>query len=113
MRRRKSILGLRDQFAEPADIDVATRNNGDNRTFAGSSTESRSERQRARALGDNPCFFSQQPHRVFGFIESDYETTVHDRLHSFPHAREHALAAGAIHEGGFPVWEYLRRTFLE
>src|SRR5439155_23690609 len=45
IRERKSILGLRDQLAEVVEIDVDTRNNGDNRAFAGSSTVSLSDRE--------------------------------------------------------------------
>src|SRR6266702_2355414 len=95
---QKSIVALQDQLAKFFQIDVATGDDGDDRPFASFLAQGCSDRQRTCTLDDNTCFFSQQSHRISCVLESDNEAAVHDWFHSFPHAREHALTAGTIHE---------------
>src|SRR5438876_3200801 len=93
-----SIVALRDQLAKFLQIDVAAGDNRDDRPFASFPTQRRSHWQSAGTLSNDTCFFSQQSHRISCVLESDNDAAVHDRFHSFPHAREHALTAGAIHK---------------
>src|SRR6266498_3650095 len=65
------------------------------------------------ALGGYPSLFRHEPHCLLRFLQADHEVIIYDRFHSVPHAREHALAARAINEGGFPIFEHLRRTHFE
>ena len=58
----------------------------------------RSDWQRAGTLSNDTRFFGQKSHRILRVLESDDEVAVHNWFHPFPHAREHALTAGAIHE---------------
>src|SRR5512132_1484851 len=95
---QKSIVTLRDQLTKFLQIDVATGYDRDDRPFASPPTQRRSHWQRARTLSNHTCFFSQQSHRIFCVLESDNDAAVHNWLHPFPHAREHALTAGAIHK---------------
>src|SRR5436190_6142426 len=95
---QKSIITLRDQLAKFLQINVTAGDNRYDRPFASFSTQRRSHWQSAGTLSNDPCFFSQQSHRIFCVLESDNDAAVHDRFHSFPHAREHALTAGAVHK---------------
>src|SRR5207245_10293398 len=95
---QKSIIALRDQLAELSEVDVAAGDNRDDRPFASFPTQRRSHWQSAGTLSNDTCFFSQPSHRIFCVLESDNDVAVHDRFHSFPHAREHALTAGAINK---------------
>ena len=56
------------------------------------------------------ALFGHEPHRLPRFLEGDDNGAVDHRLHSFPHAREDALAAGAVDERRLPGLELLRRA---
>src|SRR5262245_6290154 len=95
---QKSIIALRDQLPKFLQIDVAPGNDRDDRPVASFPTQRRGDWQRACALSNDARFFSQQSHRIFCVLERDNEVAVHNWFHAFPHAREHALTSGAIHE---------------
>src|SRR3984893_13771231 len=105
--------GSADQFAELLHVDVAARDDGDDRTFAHFSSQCSSNGQPARTFGNNSRLFRHQPHRLLRFIQSDDNIIVHDRFHPLPHAGEHALAAGAIDERLLEIFYKLRRPFFE
>src|SRR6185437_9950739 len=75
---QKSIVALRDQFAEFLQIDIATGHDRDDRPFASFPTERRGDWQRTCPLSDDTCFFSQQSHRIFRLLESNNEVAVHN-----------------------------------
>ena len=53
-----------DQLGEFAEVDVAARDDADDRPLAGLAAQRRGQRQRAGAFGDDPRLFGHQPHRA-------------------------------------------------
>ena len=91
------------------EVDIAAGDDADDRALARLAGQRRGERQGAGAFGDDPRFFGHQAHGAARLVEGDDDRAVDDRAHPLPHAREDALAAGAVDEGRLPLREALRR----
>src|SRR6266700_4283411 len=101
------------QLAEFLHVDVAPRNDGDDRSFAGFPGQCSRDRQSARAFGNNPRFLRHQTHRFLRFVQTDHDIIVHGRFHPIPHPREHALTTSTVYERLLEILEHLRRSSFE
>src|SRR5437879_2467536 len=108
---KKNSLG--DELGELLQVDVTTRNNGDDWALTCFASQGGRERQSSGAFGDDSRFFRHQAHCLLCFFQRDNDVTVYDWFHPLPHSRKNALAARAVNEGLFPVLEHLGRSFLE
>src|SRR6185369_16651533 len=102
-----------DQLGELGEIDIAAGYDAHDWTFERWVAERRSQRQRARALGNGARFLRDQAHRIGGLLESDGDRAIGDGAHPLPHPLCDALAAGTVDERGFPSSELLRAVFAQ
>ena len=91
-----------------AEIDVPPRDDRHDRPVPRSPRERRRDRQRPRPFGDDARFLRDHAHRTPRLVERHDDRSVNDPLHPLPHSREHALAAGAVHERRLPAVERAR-----
>src|SRR5260370_36028941 len=94
-------------------VDIAAGDNGHGRARTGFAGERSRGAGAASPLGDDTRLVRHEPHGALSLVQAHDNGTVHDRLHALPHPRKHTLAARAVDECGFPVWELLRGALGE
>src|SRR5215469_14632852 len=94
-------------------VDVPARDDRDDRTCAELARQSGSQSERTRTFGNDASLLRQQPYCAPGLREAHYQGTLHDRLHTLPHARKYTVAACSVDERRLPVGELLRRASCE